>query len=115
MKFLANENFPGPSVFELKKHGHDVVWILNEYPGISDIEVLHLAEKTDRIIVTHDSDYGELVFKYQLKPKAGIIYFRLSHFKPKEPAEILLKLIDEMDFSNALTVIDEQSVRKRNY
>jgi predicted nuclease of predicted toxin-antitoxin system len=46
----------------LREVGHDVVSISELYPGISDREVLEIATKEQRAIITFDSDYGELVF-----------------------------------------------------
>ena len=38
MRFLANENFPGTAVTALVAVGHDVVWVRNAAPGMSDPE-----------------------------------------------------------------------------
>ena len=40
MRFLANENFPLPSVHLLRQAGHDVVSITEESPGITDDRIL---------------------------------------------------------------------------
>jgi len=69
---LANENTPKSSVELLRTWGHDVVSVGEKVPGISDREVLELAAREDRVVVTFDSDYGhgcneiELSLKYQL-------------------------------------------------
>jgi predicted nuclease of predicted toxin-antitoxin system len=41
--------------------------------GISDEEVIELSIRQNRIIITFDSDYGELVFKHGYKPKGVFI------------------------------------------
>jgi len=116
VKFLANENFPGPSFHSLKAAGIDIIWIANSTPGISDSEVIALAVKESRTILTHDSDYGELIFKYGHRPTGGIIYFKLIEFLPDDPAKILLELIEEKhDFKNRLTVVERHSIRERKY
>ena len=33
MRFLANENVPGPVVRELRRMGHDVVWVKEDLAG----------------------------------------------------------------------------------
>jgi len=43
MRFLANENFPGDAVTQLKAAGHDIVWVRVAAPGIKDEDVLALA------------------------------------------------------------------------
>ncbi|GAB4240925.1 MAG: hypothetical protein Tsb0034_17680 [Ekhidna sp.] len=116
MKFLADENFPGPSVSILRINELDVKWISETSPGISDEEVINLANREDRIILTHDSDYGELIYKGGHKPKAGVIYFRLSSFQPTDPGNIFLKMLASYtSFSDKLVVIDGNSIRERKF
>lgn len=115
MRFLANENFTSVSVNQLKSIGVDIIWITEISPGISDQEVMHLSIEENRIILTHDSDYGELIFKHNYRPP-GVIYFRLAQFDTDEPAQILTNLINQgYDFENRLTVIDSDSIRERKY
>lgn len=42
--------------------GHDALSVLAIDPKASDEEVLEFAEKDDRVLVTEDKDFGELVF-----------------------------------------------------
>lgn len=56
MKFLANENFPSPSVIFLREKGWKVISIAEKYQGISDQEVMSIAAENDLTILTHDSD-----------------------------------------------------------
>ncbi len=77
MKFLANENFPYPSIKILRDNDLEVFSIGEESGGISDIEVLNRAVIEDLIILTFDRDYGELLFKYRLDPPPAVVYFRL--------------------------------------
>ena len=116
MKFLANENFPGPSITLLQENNIDLISIAEDYQGISDEQVMKIAIEEDRIILTHDSDYGELIFKYGYKPHEGVIYFRIYDFEPSDPAKILLELIKQnINFKRNLTVVDERSIRQRSF
>lgn len=116
MKFLANENFPRPSISFLRKQDVNIVSVAPQSSGISDEEVMHWAMNEGCTILTHDRDYGELIFKLGFKPKAGVIYYRLQDFEPVDPAKILLSLIDQkIFFSERLTVVNEHSVRQRHY
>ena len=74
MRILANENFPLDAVTSLRADGHDVWWVRTEAPGISDVEVLDLARRDDRLIITFDKDFGELAFHAHL-PVSGVISF----------------------------------------
>lgn len=116
MKFLANENFPGPSIKLLRHQGLDVLSIMEFQPGMSDEHVMNLSISERRTILTHDSDYGELIFKSGYKPLAGVIYFRIYDFQPEDPGKILLDLLEQkIDFAKMLTVISERAIRQRTY
>ena len=62
MRLLANENIPLSAVEALRSCGHDVMWIREKAPGISDIEVMRLGHLEERILITFDKDFGELAF-----------------------------------------------------
>ena len=59
MRFLANENVPGPAVAALRERGHDVAWIKESMPGAGDPAVLAPAQAEQRVVVTSDTDFGE--------------------------------------------------------
>lgn len=118
MKFLANENFPYSSIFILRDAGYDIVSIGMENASITDEQVMQIAIRENRTILTFDKDYGELIFRHNYKPKSGVIFFRLHTFSPDLPAKIILDLIATNEFnpSNGLIVIDGEGIfRRRNY
>lgn len=71
MNFLANENVPAASIERLGDEGHDVLSIGVTSPGITDREVLQKAVDQERIVLTFDRDYGELIFRRNLPRPAG--------------------------------------------
>ena len=75
IKLLANENFPTSSVLLLRKMGYNIVSIGVDYPGVSDEYVIKLAEEEQRVIVTFDRDYGELIYKKKYTPPKGVIFY----------------------------------------
>lgn len=117
MRLLANENFPIISVNYLKKSGFDIIAVGIDTLSITDKEVIDLAINEERTIVTFDRDYGELIFKYGFKPKAGIIYLRWIDFEPEEPGKYLKNLFEttSISFESTLTVIDKSTIRQRKY
>jgi len=44
MRVLADENFPGLSVQELRGLGHDVLWVRTAMPGARDDAILAWAQ-----------------------------------------------------------------------
>ena len=117
MKLLANENFPLSSVKILLSAGYDIKIIGIECPGILDSEVMEIAIKEHRLILTFDRDYGELIFKKGYKPVAGVIYIRWESFQPESPGYYMIELLKmrEIQFTNMLTVIGEKTIRQRSF
>jgi len=114
LKFLANENFPLTSFNYLQNQGWDIEHIGSTNGGVRDEEVVSISIQENRIIITFDRDYGELVFNKGYKP-LGVIYIRLQNFKPDFPGKLLVDLSsnDELIFENYFTVVDEIQVRQR--
>lgn len=117
MKFLANENFPLPSTKLLRELGFDVKSIAEEMFGISDNEVIIVAQSEQRIILTFDSDYGEIIYRHGLDNPPPVIYFRDKGLEPLFAGRILQHLISntEISIENAFTVVDAKNIRQRQY
>lgn len=78
MRFVVDESADARLAVHLTQLGHDVTLIAQGYrPGLPDTEVLAIAYREERILITDDRDFGKLVFRYQ-DPHASVIYFRLS-------------------------------------
>ena len=78
MKFLLDESADIRLASYLQGLNHDVKVVAKDFkPSIPDSEVLAIALKEDRVLITFDRDFGELVFKEKQLHK-GILYFRLG-------------------------------------
>lgn len=116
MKFLANENIPISSINYLKSIDVDIKSIGLDNPSVSDEQVMDIAINEDRTIIAYDSDYGELIFKYNNRPQAGVIFIRNQPENPLDTARVLQNLIDkDISFENALTVVSSNNVRQKKY
>lgn len=115
MRFLANENFPLPSVRNLQAAGYDVAVIIEDSPGIEDAEVLTRAVAERRLILTFDRDYGELIYRLGLSPPSGVIYLRYQPQSPIEPAKQLLILlqVEGLQLEGKFTVVERERIRQR--
>ena len=60
MRLLGDENFPEKLLIELRAEGHDVTSGLRDHPGLPDKELLEIAERESRILLTLDKDYLKL-------------------------------------------------------
>ena len=117
MMFLANENFPRPSIELLRDSGINVKSIQEEFQGISDDIVINIATELDLIILTFDSDYGELIFKHSKNNPPAVVYFRDKGYDPLFAGRLLLSLLSNPDISisRSFTVVEEKNIRQRFY
>ena len=115
MRFLANENVPGDTIRALRSEGWDVASITEERPSISDAEVLAKARAENRIVITFDRDYGELIYARNHAPPPGVIYLRAIPFHPAEASEWLLEMKRQgMSFAGCFTIFSSwDHVRQR--
>ncbi len=76
MKLLANAHISRAIWGYLQSAGHDCVHAELLAPGLPDDELLRIALAEQRIILTADKDFGELVFR-RLLAVPGVILLRL--------------------------------------
>jgi hypothetical protein len=114
MRFLANENFPGAAVSALIAAGHDVVWVRDAHPGMSDPDVLAWAAREERILLTFDKDFGELARASALPRACGVLLFRVPMPNPGDVGPRLSGLITSRDdWAGNFSVIESGRVRMR--
>jgi predicted nuclease of predicted toxin-antitoxin system len=115
--FLANENFPRPSIIILREKKFNVKSIQEDSPGIADHEVIKIATELNLIILTFDRDYGEMIFKYSKDNPPAVVFFREKGNVPEFAALSLINLLTNSDIklSNTFTVIEANNIRQRFY
>lgn len=117
IRFLANENIPLASVYELRDAGEDVLAAAESFPGTSDPEVLARARREGRILLTFDRDYGELIYRRGLPFPLGLVYFRFTPASPLHVAEVLRELreIPRLLLEGNYTVVEKDRIRQRPF
>ncbi|CAG0942871.1 hypothetical protein BROC_02037 [Candidatus Brocadiaceae bacterium] len=93
IKFLANVNVEKPLIDFLEEKGFDVKWVTNIDKRMPDDRVCEIANSEQRIIITNDKDFGEIVF-YQQKITYGIILLRVKGQKSSEKIILFDKLLE---------------------
>ena len=112
MRYLADKNFPGDAVAELRERGHDVGWILEEASGASDTDVLVRAQAGMRVLLTFDKDFGELAFRVGLQASSGIVLFRITAPSPAHAVRIILSALESRtDWAGHFAVVEDDQVR----
>ncbi len=115
MKVLADEGVDRPIVERLRQSGHQVWYVAEMEPGISDDVVLDLANRERAILLTADKDFGELVFR-QGRMTRGVILIRLAGISSARKAEIVASALAAHggEMEQAFTVITPGAVRIRH-
>jgi predicted nuclease of predicted toxin-antitoxin system len=114
MRFLANENFPGDAVTQLKAAGHDIVWVRIAAPGIKDEDVLAWAAREARIVLTFDKDFRELAWRVGLPASSGVVLLRLPMPPVAEVGTALAaRIVERTDWAGHFTVIEPARIRMR--
>lgn len=114
MKFLADENIESEFIKALREADFDILSVWENHIGITDEEVLQVAEDENAVILTYDKDFGELIFRYSFKSR-GVVILRLSNLSLTERIDKTIPAIREHEdeLENAFTVISEKSIRIR--
>ena len=78
LRFLLDESTNYQIAPHLRQLGHNVTAVGQDYPAsLKDRVILGIAQREDRIVITNDRDFGEMVVRESL-PHAGVILFRLG-------------------------------------
>lgn len=110
-KLLADENIPRKTVEILRKQGHDIASVSETTPGMSDRAVIEQANKEDRIIVTFDKDFGELIFRERQKVK-GLMLLRIAPSSPEQIAERIRHTLSQVTpLENKVVTVREDRIR----
>lgn len=114
MRFLANENVPLSVVKGLREDGHDTAWIREDAPGSPDDRVLDRAVREDRILLTFDKDFGELVFLRGAEGSRGVVLCRGPGASPEETASFVRAAIaSRSDWAGHFSVVERGRIRMR--
>ncbi len=111
MRFLVDECTGKKLTRLLEKEGHDVLFVGDVMPSALDDEIIRKAEEDDRILITDDKDFGELVFRLG-EPTNGVILLRIS-VNPEKRLKALVRLLKNYEIAGKFVVLKEVSVRIR--
>lgn len=110
MRFLVDMGIAMDVVHAFRVRGHDVVHLGERgLERLPDPQILELAVSEERIVLTHDLDFGRLL-SISEAARPSIITFRLSDMTPQSVehrlAEVLQVLEQELLQGAAITVSD---------
>ena len=115
MRLLADEGVDAAVVARLRSDGHAVVYVAELLPGITDDAVLELANADERVLMTEDKDFGELVFRLR-RVAFGVLLVRLPGLPSAGKAHAVAQAIGEhvSEMPGAFTVLSAGLIRIRS-
>ncbi len=90
MRFLADESCDFGVVLALRAAGHDVAAVVEVSPREEDDSVMEHALREERIVVTEDKDFAQLVYANR-QATGGVLFLR---FSAKARASIAKTVVD---------------------
>jgi predicted nuclease of predicted toxin-antitoxin system len=114
MQFLADECCDALIVRTLRALQHDVAYIAEESPGIADQDILKRSLEQERILITEDRDFCELVFRDN-QPAYGIVLVRIPVQNRLEKAHRITILVDThgQNLEGSITTLTVQNMKLR--
>ena len=95
MKILADENMDAGIIEWLRSLGEDVLAVRESMRSADDVAILRTANTEDRIILTKDMDFGEMVFSQGMSA-VGIVLLRLENAVTQKRLSVMQSNWDEV-------------------
>lgn len=91
---LADEHTERRVARSLRTQGHDVEMVVDVLgPGVSDDEIVARASRTDRLILTSDTDF---LAEYRVEEHAGILFQPNDRLPAFQAAAIVTRLSEHL-------------------
>ena len=90
MKLLIDENIHRKIIDAIREENFSFVSVQESFSGMDDPDILNLSLNPQQIVITQDSDFGELIYKNNFRA-FSVIYLR---FIPIQIFTIIPILID---------------------
>jgi len=94
VRFLADESCDFAAVRALRAGGHDVAAVAEISPTAEDAEVIDLSVARQRILLTEDKDFGQLVYAHG-KETVGVVLVRYPNQARGSLGEDVRRLVED--------------------
>ena len=94
--------------------GFDILAVRDLNASMKDIDILDLAVKEGRLVITMDKDFGELVFNSK-KNHSGILLLRMEGADWKQKIDVLSEIFEKysIDIQGKFSVYQDKKLRIR--
>jgi predicted nuclease of predicted toxin-antitoxin system len=114
LKLLFDVGVSKKAETHFMKLGFDVLAARDINPSMKDVDILELAVKEARLIITMDKDFGELAFNSK-KSHTGILLLRMEDAKWKQKIDVLSEIFEKYskDIIDKFSVYQDKRLRIR--
>lgn len=95
MEFVADESCASLVIRALREAGHDVIAIAESAKGASDEAVLERAFDQQRVLITEDRDFGELVYAHA-RSSAGVVLVKFPNRARRAKARTVVEAVNKL-------------------
>ena len=115
LKFLVDVGVSKKVEKWLIENGYDAKAVRDMNPKAKDSEILQLAVVENRMVITMDKDFGELVYNSGMK-HSGVLILRLEDANGAQKVEIIKKILSEYTgkIQNKFCVFQDGRLRIKN-
>jgi predicted nuclease of predicted toxin-antitoxin system len=115
LTFVADESCDFAVVRALRSAGFDVQAIVEQNPGLPDIEILKATARQRSILLTEDKDFGEWVFAHG-QSTGGIVLIRFPARMRQDMIRAVVELVSEHneDLKDTFVVLEPGRARIRS-
>ncbi len=97
----------GTVVNFLRSQSFDTVDVLLQLNSKPDKDILLTAKQLDRVILTHNSDFGQIIFYEKIEFK-GLVYLQPGHIQPSFTIQTLQAIItSEIELIEPFIIVAE--------
>ena len=108
MRFTIDENVPLLVAMALQSLGHDCLVIARDAHQAVDPDIMALARREGRILVTFDSDFSRMIYHELQPPPLGVVYMRGRSAEARLVSELFLTMFgsDRLTLEHRFIVIE---------
>lgn len=114
MKLVIDENISRYITDRLRHDGHTLILAQDVVQAHPDEDVLAYALQENAVVLTEDTDFGDLVLRQRL-PTAGVLLLRLSGMPRAQQPDYIAQTIaaHASALPNTFAVLTRQGIRLR--
>jgi predicted nuclease of predicted toxin-antitoxin system len=117
VKFLVDESLSSTVSRLLSEAGHDALHVGDlDLLGASDDAVMAAADTTGSVLVSTDTDFGELL-ALGGQPGPSVVIFRRAPHRPGRQAQLLLRALPDIENEltrGAVVILTSEVIRVRH-